>query len=79
VVVAVGETVMEAEALPLLQEYEVPPLAVRDAPAPIQMEPSLLLEPDDSTTVMVGVGSGVTVTERVEVAVQPLLLVAVTV
>jgi hypothetical protein len=73
------DTVMAAVVAPVLQAYEVPPLAVRVAEAPAQIMPSLLVVPELSVSVIDGVGSGFTVMILVLVAEQPLALVAVTV
>ncbi len=47
--------------------------------APAQMMPSLLIVPEVSVTVIVGVGSGFTVMVLEDVAMQPFALVTVTV
>ena len=60
---------MEAVFCPLLQEYEVPPEAVRVVDSPLQMT----LSP-----VIAGVGSGLTVTVTDVAAEQPLASVTVT-
>ena len=66
---AAGLTEMEAVFCPLLQEYEVPPEAVRVVDSPLQMT----LSP-----VMAGVGNGLTVTVTDVAAEHPLASVTVT-
>lgn len=70
---------MAAVALPLLQEYTVPPVAVRVVLDPTHTIPSLLVSPEVSATLITGVGSGFTVTTEVALALQLLALVTVTV
>ena len=69
VVVADGLTEMEVVFCPLLQEYEVPPEAVRVVDSPLQMT----LSP-----VIAGVGNGLTVTVTEVAAEHPLASVTVT-
>jgi len=80
-VVAVGAAVtVEPEPVtPALHAYVAPPLAVRVAVAPVQMVPSLPDVHEVSATVIEGIGSGFTVTVVVAEAVQPSVLVTVTV
>ena len=56
-----------------------PPAAVNVTLAPLQIVPSLLDVPDVSATVITGTGSGLTVIVVDDVAVQPSVLVTVTV
>ena len=70
---------MAAVVAPVLQAYVPPPDAVSEAEAPAQIWPSLLVVPDVSVTAIAGVGIGLTVMVRVEVAEQPFALVTVTV
>ena len=62
---------------PVLHRYVVPPEAVIDAEAPIQILPSLLVLPDVSATVVTIVGSGFTVMVRVVLAEQLFAFVTV--
>jgi len=70
---------MAAVLPPVVQEYEVPPEAVRVAEAPLQIVPSFGVAPDVSVTAIAGVGSGFTVIVRVVVAEQLFAFVTVTV
>jgi hypothetical protein len=79
VVVVMGDLVMAEVSSPVFQLYDVPPLAVIVALAPVQMIPSLFIVPDVSATEIEGVGSGLTVIVVEVVAVQPSALVTVTV
>jgi hypothetical protein len=79
VAVAVGETETVAVVAPVLQRYDEPPEAEREALAPTHIIPSLLATPEVSATDVDGVGSVLTVIVRVEVALHPLSLVTVTV
>jgi len=79
VVVVMGDLVMAEVSSPVFQLYDVPPLAVIVALAPVQIVPSLGVLPDVSATVIIGVGSGLTVIVVEVVAVQPSALVTVTV
>ena len=63
----------------MLQLYDVPPLAVSVALAPVQIVPSLLADPDISVTTMDGVGSALTVIVVDVVEVHPSAFVTVTV
>ena len=74
-----GVTVIEVVVAPVLQTYVPPLVPVRVAEAPIQIEPSLLVVPEISATVIPGVGSGFTVIVVVADAVQLFAFVAVTV
>jgi hypothetical protein len=78
-VVTDGETVIASVALPLLQEYTVPPEAVRVVLAPTHTVPSLLARPEVSSTLITGTGNGFTVTTEVVVALQLFAFVTVTV
>jgi len=78
-VVVAGVTVIEVVVAPVLQAYVPPPVPVKVAEAPAQIEPSLLVVPEVSATVIPGVGKGLTVTVVVVEAVQPFALVTVTV
>jgi len=84
VVFKIGETVIAAVVWDgvVLQEYVsviAPPLAVSVALSPVQIVPSSAVFPEVSATVIIGVGSGLTVIVWVEVAVHPSALVTVTV
>ena len=79
VAVAVGETEIEVVVAALLQRYDVPPDAEREALAPTQIMPSLLATPEVSVTETDGVGSALTVIVRVVVALHPFSFVTVTV
>ena len=72
-----GVTVIAAVVAPVLQAYEVPPVAVRVAEAPVQLVPSLGV-PEFSATVIPGVGSGFTVMTVEVLEEQPLAFVTVT-
>jgi hypothetical protein len=61
-VVAPGDTVMEGVKAPLLQEYPVPPEAVKVADAPEQMAQSSGILPDVSVQLMDGLGLAITFT-----------------
>ena len=75
---ALGVTVMSAVVAPVFQEYNIPPLAVSVAEAPMQIVPSLGI-PEVSVTEIAAIGRGVTVIVVVAVAVQPLAFVTVAV
>jgi len=78
---AIGDTLIAAVVCGgvVLQLYDVPPLAVSVALSPVQIVPSLLVVPDVSATVIIGIGSALTVIVEEEVAVHPSAFVTVTV
>jgi hypothetical protein len=78
-VVAVGDLVIAAVSSPELQVYEVPPEAVSEALAPLQIVPSSFVVPDVSVTTIDGIGSGFTVIVVAVVVSQPSEFVTVTV
>ena len=77
--VVAGVTVIEVVVAPVLQAYVPPPVPVKVAEAPAQIEPSLLVVPEVSATVIPGVGKGLTVIVVVVVTVQAFAFVTVTV
>lgn len=81
VVFAIGETTIAAVvcAGEVLQLYDVPPLAVSVALAPVHIVPSSLVVPEVSATEMDAVGSALTMIVVEAVSVQPSELVTVTV
>ena len=57
----VGATFKAAVVAPELHKYVVPPEAVRETEAPIQMIPSSFVTPLVSTTAITGTGKGLAV------------------
>jgi hypothetical protein len=76
--VVVGDCITDAVVSPELQAY-VPPDVVSVTDAPLQILPSSLAFPEVSATVIVGIGSGLTVMVVDVVEEQPSALVTVTV
>ena len=70
---------IEVVVAPVLQTYDVPPVPVSVAAAPLQIMPSLFMVPEVSATVMPAVGSGFTVMVVVAVEEQLFAFVTVTV
>ena len=79
VVVTEGETVIDAVVAPVFHEKDTPPDAVSVALAPVQMIPSLLLNPEDSVMVTDTSCCSMTVMVILAVAIHPPELVTVTV
>ena len=74
-----GETVIEAVVAPVFHEKIIPPLAVRVALAPVQIIPSLLVNPEISVMVTETICCSMTVIVVLAVEVHPPELVTVTV